>query len=131
MGRTGRGGAVTEVAGWKYGWTRAHQTSRVIQRRRPLPLFEATIDTTEEAIVNSVLKATTVYGFHNHHADAVPIPNSSNPSNKLPISDQARRPFAFTNVQLSPAFKSPPATFRAARHTASTCTSFFFAKPLA
>jgi D-aminopeptidase len=38
------------------------------------PLFEAAIDATEEAIVNSLLKATTVHGFHNHHADAIPIP---------------------------------------------------------
>jgi D-aminopeptidase len=38
------------------------------------PLFEAAIDATEEAIVNSLLKATTVHGFRNHHADAVPIP---------------------------------------------------------
>ena len=38
------------------------------------PLFEAAIDATEEAIVNSLLKATTVYGFRNHHADAIPIP---------------------------------------------------------
>ena len=38
------------------------------------PLFEAAIDATEEAIVNSMLKATTVHGFQNHHADALPIP---------------------------------------------------------
>jgi len=38
------------------------------------PLFEAVIDTTEEAIVNSMLKATTVHGFQNHHAEALPIP---------------------------------------------------------
>jgi D-aminopeptidase len=37
------------------------------------PLFETTIDATEEAIVNSMLKATTVHGFQNHHADALPI----------------------------------------------------------
>jgi len=38
------------------------------------PLFEATIDATEEAIVNSLLKATTVHGFEGHYADAIPIP---------------------------------------------------------
>ncbi len=38
------------------------------------PLFEATIDATEEAIVNSMLKATTVRGFQGHQADALPIP---------------------------------------------------------
>jgi D-aminopeptidase len=41
------------------------------------PLFEAAIDATEEAIVNSMLKATTVHGFHNHHAEAIPIPRLS------------------------------------------------------
>jgi D-aminopeptidase len=38
------------------------------------PLFEAAIDATEEAIVNSILKATSVHGFQNHHAEAIPIP---------------------------------------------------------
>jgi D-aminopeptidase len=38
------------------------------------PLFESVIDATEEAIVNSMLKATTVRGDQNHHADALPIP---------------------------------------------------------
>jgi D-aminopeptidase len=61
-------------------------TNRIVQdapRTKPLallgedalsPLFEAAIDATEEAIVNSLLKATAVHGFHNHHADALPIP---------------------------------------------------------
>jgi D-aminopeptidase len=38
------------------------------------PLFEAVIDATEEAIVNSLLRATSVHGFHNHRVDALPIP---------------------------------------------------------
>ena len=37
------------------------------------PLFEATIDATEEAIVDSMLKATTVRGFEGHRAEAIPI----------------------------------------------------------
>jgi D-aminopeptidase len=37
------------------------------------PLLEAVIDATEEAIVNSMLKATTVRGSHNHQADALSI----------------------------------------------------------
>ena len=37
------------------------------------PLFEAAIDATEEAIVNSILKATTVRGFRGHQAEAIPI----------------------------------------------------------
>ena len=38
------------------------------------PLFEAVIDATEEAIVNSLLKATTVSGFEGRRAEALPIP---------------------------------------------------------
>lgn len=37
------------------------------------PLFEAAIDATEEAIYNSMLKATTVRGRDNHTAEAIPI----------------------------------------------------------
>jgi len=60
-------------------------TNRIAQdatRTKPLalpsedalsPLFEAAIDATEEAIVNSLLRATTVYGFEGHHADALPL----------------------------------------------------------
>jgi D-aminopeptidase len=61
-------------------------TNRIAQnatRTKPLvlpsedslsPLFEAVIDATEEAIVNSMLKATTVSGFQGRQADALPIP---------------------------------------------------------
>jgi D-aminopeptidase len=61
-------------------------TNRIAQnaaRTRPValpsedalsPLFEAVIDATEEAIVNSILKAGTVDGFQSHHAEALPIP---------------------------------------------------------
>lgn len=38
------------------------------------PLFEAVIDATEEAIVNSLLRANSVRGYQNHRADALPIP---------------------------------------------------------
>ena len=37
------------------------------------PLFEAAIDATEEAIYNSLLKATTVRGRDGHIAEAIPI----------------------------------------------------------
>ncbi len=37
------------------------------------PLFEAAIDATEEAIYNSLLKATTVKGDQGHVAEAIPI----------------------------------------------------------
>ena len=37
------------------------------------PLFEATIEASEEAIDNSVLRATTVHGRDGHVAEAIPI----------------------------------------------------------
>ncbi|MGH9702347.1 MAG: P1 family peptidase, partial [Candidatus Acidiferrales bacterium] len=37
------------------------------------PLFEAVIDATEEAIDNSLLRATTVHGRDGHVAEAIPI----------------------------------------------------------
>jgi D-aminopeptidase len=37
------------------------------------PLFEAVIDATEEAIDNSLLRATTVRGWNGHVAPAIPI----------------------------------------------------------
>jgi D-aminopeptidase len=53
----------------------AHTTALALLSGDALsPLFEATIDATEEAIVNSMLKATTVHGFQGHQADALPIP---------------------------------------------------------
>ena len=36
------------------------------------PLFEATVEATEEAIYNSLLRATTVTG-HGHTVEALPI----------------------------------------------------------
>lgn len=37
------------------------------------PLFHAVIEATEEAIYNSLFKATTIEGFQNHRAEALPI----------------------------------------------------------
>ena len=37
------------------------------------PLFEAVVEATEEAIYNSLLKATTVKGYKNHVVEAIPI----------------------------------------------------------
>jgi hypothetical protein len=37
------------------------------------PLFETTIEATEEAIDNSVLRETTVHGRDGHVAEAIPI----------------------------------------------------------
>lgn len=37
------------------------------------PLFQAVIEATEEAIINSLLKATTVTGKDKHTVEALPI----------------------------------------------------------
>ncbi len=37
------------------------------------PLFQATREATEEAIINSLLKATTVTGFRGHTCEAIPV----------------------------------------------------------
>ncbi|MGH9861514.1 MAG: P1 family peptidase, partial [Candidatus Acidiferrales bacterium] len=37
------------------------------------PLFEAVVDATEEAIYNSLLRATTVRGIEGHTGEAIPI----------------------------------------------------------
>ena len=37
------------------------------------PLFQAVIEATEEAILNSLFKATTIVGKDKHTADALPI----------------------------------------------------------
>jgi D-aminopeptidase len=37
------------------------------------PLFLAVVEATEEAIYNSLLRATTVVGRNGNHADALPI----------------------------------------------------------
>jgi D-aminopeptidase len=37
------------------------------------PLFQATVEATEEAIYNSLLQATTVKGYQGREAEALPI----------------------------------------------------------
>ena len=37
------------------------------------PIFQATREATEEAIVNSLLKATTVKGYHERTSKAIPV----------------------------------------------------------
>ncbi len=37
------------------------------------PLFQATRDATEEAIINSLLRATTVTGRAGHKSEAIPV----------------------------------------------------------
>jgi D-aminopeptidase len=78
VGSTGSNGS----GDYAIAFSTTNRISQTATRTTPLallsedalsPLFEATIDATEEAIVNSMLKATTVRGFQGHHADAVPI----------------------------------------------------------
>jgi len=57
----------------------AHQPSQKTDTRTLLrdenlsPLFQATREATEEAILNSLLKATTVTGFRGHTSEAIPV----------------------------------------------------------
>jgi D-aminopeptidase len=52
----------------------AKETSAAIGREEELsPLFRAVIEATEEAIYNSLLRATTVRGRDGHTAEAIPI----------------------------------------------------------
>lgn len=79
VGSTGSSGSGDYVI----AFSTANRLSQNASLRKPMallsedalsPLFEAVIDASEEAIVNSMLKATTVRGFQNHQASALPIP---------------------------------------------------------
>ena len=79
VGSTGSNGS----GDYAIAFSTANRISQTATRTTPLallsedalsPLFEAAVDATEEAIVNSMLKATTVRGFQGHQADALPIP---------------------------------------------------------
>ena len=47
--------------------------AEVLRNDKLSPLFQATIEATEEAIYNSILKATTVVGRDGHRSEALPI----------------------------------------------------------
>ena len=49
------------------------QTMTVLNNDDMSPLFMAAIEATEEAIINSLLKAETVKGFRGHTAEAIPL----------------------------------------------------------
>jgi len=79
VGSTGSSGSGDYVI----AFSTTNRISQTATRTTPLallsedalsPLFESVIDATEEAIVNSMLKATSVHGFEGHQADALPIP---------------------------------------------------------
>jgi D-aminopeptidase len=79
VGSTGSNGS----GDYAIAFSTTNRISQTAARAQPLsllsedalsPLFEAVIDATEEAILNSMLKATTVQGFRNHRAEAIPVP---------------------------------------------------------
>jgi len=49
------------------------RTPTLLRDERLSPLFQATREATEEAILNSLLKATTVTGFQGHTSEAIPL----------------------------------------------------------
>lgn len=49
------------------------QTISVLQNNALSPLFQAVVEATEEAIYNSLLKATTMSGYMNRKVEAIPI----------------------------------------------------------
>ena len=56
-----------------HGAPRETQTRTLLRDERLSPLFQATREATEEAILNSLLKATTVTGFQGHTSEAIPV----------------------------------------------------------
>jgi D-aminopeptidase len=84
LGMARVGSAASNGSGdYAIAFSTANRISQTATRTKPLaflsedslsPLFEAAIDATEEAIVNSMLKASSVRGFQNHQAEAIPIP---------------------------------------------------------
>jgi D-aminopeptidase len=57
----------------RYRSSQAVETKPVVRDDRLSPLFLATKEATEEAVINSLLKATSVTGFRGRAADAIPI----------------------------------------------------------
>ena len=49
------------------------QTRTLLRDEALSPLFQAAREATEEAIINSLLKATSVTGFHDHTVEAIPL----------------------------------------------------------
>jgi len=56
-----------------HGQTDRLETRTVLRDDALSPLFQATREATEEAILNSLLKATTVTGQGGHTAEAIPV----------------------------------------------------------
>ncbi len=51
----------------------ATATATLLREDKLSPLFQAVADATEEAIYNSLLRATTVRGYQGHEAQAIPV----------------------------------------------------------
>jgi D-aminopeptidase len=56
-----------------HGTPRETRTPTLLRDERLSPLFQATREVTEEAILNSLLKATTVTGLQGHTSEAIPL----------------------------------------------------------
>ena len=78
VGSTGSNGS----GDYAIAFSTANRISQGASRTQPIallseealsPLFESAIDATEEAIVDSLLKATTVGGYQGHRVQALPI----------------------------------------------------------
>jgi D-aminopeptidase len=51
----------------------ATQTQTLLRDENLSPLFQAAREAAEEAILNSLLKATAITGFRGHHCEAIPV----------------------------------------------------------
>jgi D-aminopeptidase len=57
----------------RYRSPHAVEAKPIVRDDRLSPLFLAAKEATEEAVINSLLRATSVTGFQGHSADAIPI----------------------------------------------------------
>jgi D-aminopeptidase len=65
--------STAEVVRVPYRHSGKTQTRTLLRDEGLSPFFQATREATEEAILNSLLKATTVAGFQGHTCEAVPL----------------------------------------------------------
>jgi D-aminopeptidase len=56
-----------------YQSDRPTRTVRLLRDETLSPLFQAVREASEEAIVNSLLRATTMTGFQGHRCEAIPL----------------------------------------------------------
>lgn len=56
----------------------------VVENDSMSPLFLATVEAVEEAVYNSLLKATSVIGYGGHRVEAIPVEALQNVLTKYP-----------------------------------------------